>query len=327
MSLFSTVFTGTIPYKLYSENGEAFCHWLNTMGKRFDEPFFDETILSCRALPGNARPVKCISPVAMLPEWSAGMNTIRPTAFIFHLSRCGSTLVSQLLTQDPANVVLSEVPFFDELLRLHYQLPGITTDMGDAWLASAIKFYGQKRNAAEEHLFIKADCWHIFFYERLRKLYPDVPFVVLYRSPDEVLRSQQKKRGMQAVPGIIEPEVMGIKKEEIPYHDFDQYFCMVMEKILLQFNLVVENDRQVLPVNYNEGILAVVKKIAAYTGLTISDGLLQTMEERSRYHAKFPGEAFTGDAPLQVQPAYLANCMNLYRELEERRQLTASVNV
>ncbi|MBL7747505.1 MAG: hypothetical protein JNM19_08785, partial [Chitinophagaceae bacterium] len=69
------------------------------------------------------------------------------------------------------------------------------------------------------------------------------------------------------------------------------------------------------------------KKIATHTNLTISDELLQTMEERSRYHAKFPGEAFTGDAPPEVQPAYLANCMKLYRELEERRQLTASVNV
>lgn len=315
------MFSNCIPYKLYLDKEEACCHWLNTLGKRFEEPFFDETIHRCRAFPENVKKQKCVSAVSLLPEWSEGMNAVQPTAFIFHISRCGSTLLSQLLTLDQKNIVLSEVPFFDELLRLHYQLPGLPVSVADEWLAAALTFYGQQRSGTEQHLFIKTDCWHIFSYERLRKLYPAVPVILLYRSPDEVLRSQQKKRGMQAVPDVIEPEVMGINKEDIRYHDFDHYFCMVMEKILEQFVRVLEKDPLAIPVNYKEGILPIVKKIATHTCIEIADDLLQQMEDRSRYHAKFPEQAFEGDDLPEYYPEYLKTSMNWYQRLEERREL------
>lgn len=326
MSFYSAIFANRIPYKSFVENGEVFCHWLNTGDKKFAEPFFDETILKCRAMPENAKMAKCVSALSMLPEWTAGMDAVKPTAFIFHLSRCGSTLVSQLLTLDPKNIVLPEVPFFDELLRLQYQLPALPVPVADEWLEAAIQLYGQKRNTAEQHLFIKTDCWHIFFYERLRKLYPDIPFILLYRSPDEVLRSQQKKRGMQAVPDIIEPEIMGIRKEDIRYHDFDHYFSLVMEKILERFLQVAAIDPLAVPVNYNEGIISIVKKIAAHANIEINDDLLQQMEDRSRYHAKFPEQAFTGDGLPGSMPDHLTNSMNLYQQLEEKRTLTASAS-
>jgi hypothetical protein len=278
-------------------------------------------------LPQNIHIQKCVSGLPVLPEWAAGLDVVKPTAFIFHLSRCGSTLVSQLLSLHPATIVLPEVPFLDELLRLHLQWPGCDEATADVWLEAAIKFYGQKKSEAEEHLFIKTDCWHVFFYERLRKLYPDVPIVLLYRSPDEVLRSQQKRRGMQAVPGIIEPVIPGIKPEEIIHSDFDHYFSMVMEKILAKFFYILEKDKHTLLVNYNEGPVSILKKIAAVTALAINNDLLKKMEQRSRYHAKYPEQAFSGDGPPGTIPEYLTPSMHWYHRLEEKRKIIASASV
>ena len=82
------------------------------------------------------------------------------------------------------------------------------------YLAASIKYYGQKRTSKEKHLFVKTDSWHLHFYDQLRNLFPSVPFILLYRNPMEVVLSQKRQRGMQSVPGIIEPEVFGFSRQQ-----------------------------------------------------------------------------------------------------------------
>ncbi len=314
-----------IPHKLFFADQEPLCHWLYIGDKSFEEPFFADTIGACYQFPVNSKFIKTVSTVDILPEWSTTINSVEPAAFIFHISRCGSTLLSQLLAMDPGHIVLSEVPFFDELLRMHYQWPGTSFETTDKWLQAAIKFYGQKRRGDERHLFIKADCWHIFFYERLRKLYPGTPFILLYRSPDEVLQSQQKRRGMQAVPGIVQPELMGLtlEKDDAAFTDLDIYFSKVMEKLLEVFMQVAQKDERSLLVNYREGMLPVVKKMAAFAEVNLSPVMLQQMEERSQYHGKYPGQPFAKEASAG-SPGFLKKCREYYYQLEEKRKLTYS---
>ena len=45
----SAPITGWIPVKLYPEENNLLCRWLYAGDKTFAEPFFDETILACRA--------------------------------------------------------------------------------------------------------------------------------------------------------------------------------------------------------------------------------------------------------------------------------------
>src|SRR5258708_39765886 len=111
----------------------------------------------------------------MMKAWADGLDEIEPAAIIFHISRCGSTLISQLLATSEENVVLAEVPFFDDLLRLPFKEPGISEAMINELFLCAVKYYGQ--NCAEpkgfvrgsqKRVFIKADRWHLFFYKQLR---------------------------------------------------------------------------------------------------------------------------------------------------------------
>src|SRR6202000_668743 len=85
---------------------------------------------------------------------------------------------------------------------------------------AALRFYGQDRNItgresdSKTHLIIKADSWHRFFYDQLRRLYPDVPFVMIYRKPNEVFRSHRKQPGLHSVPGLIEPQLFNIGQND-----------------------------------------------------------------------------------------------------------------
>jgi hypothetical protein len=308
-----------IPYKFVTVNDAECCKWLYLGNTAFTAPFFDETISKCRSLPENSKLISSLSSPDVLPGWAAQTESVAPAAIIFHISRCGSTLVSQLLALQQANIVLSEVPFFDELLR-RSKIDSSFDSLG--LLKAAVELCGANRDGHGRYLFIKADSWHIHFYKELRQLYPDVPFILLYRRPDEVLRSQQKKRGMQAVPGVLEPEIFGFDSNEILQMGLDEYMAKVIESYLLAFTEILASDQLAIPVNYNQGALDIVKIIAAATGLEISDNEMEAMQQRAGFHAKFPGQVFAEPAMQQAVPAYLEKTFELYEAVEKIRTAT-----
>ncbi|SDP30178.1 Sulfotransferase family protein [Mucilaginibacter sp. OK268] len=308
-----------IPYKLVNLQGQIYCRWLNAFNKTFTEPFFDETILKLRGLNSAHSAISSVSDLSMLEEWVGGLNSVEPTAFIFHISRCGSTLVSQLLATSDQHIVLPEVPFFDDLLRLPYQHTGFSPKDASSLLMTAVKYYGQKRTGREQHLIIKADSWHMFFYEQLRPLYPTAPFILMYRDPNEVFSSLKRIPGLQSVPGLIEPEVLGFAAEEEVPQALDIYIAKLLEKYLQQYLKIITTDNHFLLLNYSERAIPMIKKIADFAHITLSRQDLVDMDERSRYHSKKPGETFSEISPAAT-PLCLRKAMELYKELEERRK-------
>lgn len=305
-----------VPYQLAGGPGEETCRWLFLGDKAFTEPFFDDTISNRRGLPFNTKKQRVVSGLEVLPEWSALIDKINPTAIIFHVSRCGSTLLSQMLGLDPANIVLSEVPFIDQLLRHGKKYEQDVS----SFVSSAIGFYGAKRDPKNKNLFIKADSWHIHFYRELRALYPGIPFILLYRRPDEVLRSQQKKRGMHAVQGVVEPNVFGFNAEAIMEKGLDEYLALVLETYFSAFLDIIQTDERVLLLNYNEGAIPMMEKIIALTGIEVSEEQIAAMHERAGFHAKYPGEVFSEKAMEEPVPPFLQKAQELYEAVERIRQ-------
>jgi hypothetical protein len=306
-----------IPIKLLNDEKERNCRWLYVGDKHFKEPFFDETISACRQLPENGHLKRSVSNINILPNWVNANEVAVPKAFIFHISRCGSTLLSQMLSLQPKNIVLSEVPFFDDLLRLgkkENSMPEILPI-----LKAAINLYSTKRNPNYKHAFIKTDSWHIHFYEELRALYPTTPFFFLYRKPLEVIQSQQKKRGMQAIPNLIEANIFGFNKDEVGYIPLDEYMGMVIESYMLKFNSILKHDKNCHPINYHTGAINMMKTIAAITHLEISPEEKLAMEKRASYHAKFPEQVFAENLKQETIPSYLKKSNELYDSLEAIR--------
>jgi hypothetical protein len=308
-----------LPYKLQQRDGQMLCHWLNTNNNAFTEPFFYETIGKIKSsLRGQN--VSSVSTLEMLKIWAEDIEAIAPTAFIFHVSRCGSTLLTQLLSTDEQNIVLSEVPFFDNLLRAPYQPSGISKQEAAILLKAAFKFYGQKRAGNETHLYVKLDSWHINFYQELRELFPDVTFIMLYRKPNEVLDSHRKLRGMQAIPTVIEPAIFGFTAEDLTVNNLDAYLAKVLACYFEKFLEITENDPHCILLNYNEGIMTMVDRIASFAGIEFDAGQLASMHERSKFHSKFPDQAFNEDRGQEISP-YLEKVMKLYEQVEQMRLL------
>jgi hypothetical protein len=309
-----------IPYNLFYQDNKPACEWLYLDNEPFTEPFFADTVWACRSREVNYARKKVTSSLEVLPGWANALDHVQPSAFIFHVSRCGSTLLSQFLSLDKKNIVLSEVPFLDELLRIPFDSRFDMVSLSREWFQIALPFYARKRNGTEQHLFIKTDCWHIFFYERLRKLYPDTPFILLYRSPDEVLRSQQKQWGMQAIPGMVQPWIMGLRLEEDDpaMTDLSLYFSQVLEKILEAFVGVYKNDHRTLLVNYSEGMINVTQKLMEFSHIPFTDELLKQMQSRSTFHGKRGRQVFEKEPPAESS-GYLEKAWEWYHQLEQYR--------
>lgn len=234
-----------IPFKLINHNSGFLFQWLHVGNQPFTDPFFDDTVAKCKRRAENLKPFRCVSEINIITEWANEIDSVAPSAFIFHVSRCGSTLVSQLLAMKEENISLSEVPVFDEILRMPFKHQ-VDSKTAEDLLPAACTFYGQKRSGKENRLFIKTDSWHLLFYKQLRVLYPHVPFIILYRQPHEVLFSQQRQKGMHAVPGLIEPSVFGFDEKVLNVVHYDDYMSLVLQKYYQTIVEVATQDGRIL---------------------------------------------------------------------------------
>ena len=103
-----------------------------------------------------------------------------PAGLIFHVARCGSTLISQLLKKHDNLVVYAEpLPVNEILLPPHkwsrLELVAALRSLGDALARHAQKPY-----------VLKFSSWNTLFCDILAEAFPDSPWILSYRDPVEV---------------------------------------------------------------------------------------------------------------------------------------------
>ncbi|MGK5050059.1 hypothetical protein [Janthinobacterium sp. RB2P8] len=297
-------------YVEYMERGGALADaamcWRELGETAFSDAFFVNTLAR---QPHEERRV-CRTPLAALATLG---DCLAPDALIFHVSRCGSTLLSQLLASLPQCIVMSEPPVIDSLLRLHH-------DNGDpaasiALLRQAILALGQRRSGEETHFFIKFDCWHIHSLDLLRRAFPGTPCLFVYREPLAVLASHQRQRGPQMVPGMLHPAQLPLPEHQLAPGDLDGYTGLVLASL---FTAAVPHAAagQLQLINYKQLPDILFSDLLARFGIAPTTRRLQTMRARGGVHAKY-GTAYHGDAPAPaasglaaiaalLQPGYLA---------------------
>lgn len=297
-------------YPLYVERGEALADvalcWRELGETAFGDAFFVNTLAR---QPHEKRRV-CRTPLAALATLGDGLS---PDAFIFHVSRCGSTLLSQLLASLPQCIVMSEPPVIDSLLRLHHD--GMAGSDSIALLRQAILALGQRRTGAETHFIIKFDCWHLHSLDLLRQTFPGTPCLFVYREPLAVLASHQRQRGPQMVPGMLHPAQLPLPAHQLAPGDIDGYTGLVLAS-LFKAALPHAAAGQLQLIDYKQLPDIVFSDVLARFGIAPTATQLQAMRARGGVHAKY-GTAYHGDPPLaaasglaaiaaQLQPGYLA---------------------
>jgi hypothetical protein len=136
-----------------------------------------------------------------------GGEAIRPAGFVFHQSRCGSTLVAQMLAQLDASTVLSEAQPIDAVLAGVAR--GEAADR--AILARRLRAMIHALSAAQtgtRKLFVKWHAWHAFELAFIMAAFPGVPWVFLFREPREMLASHARRASAEAFGSAIPPSYL-----------------------------------------------------------------------------------------------------------------------
>jgi len=308
---------GWTPIRVEWRDGAPWVDWCHTTGIEFNDPFFDQTVERClrhpyRLLFRRLTPIECLAPLA---------PAVRPDGFVFHLSRCGSTLVTQMLATRADTLVLSEPGPLDTIIRS----PAPATDK-QTWLRWMMTALGHAAAAGQRHTVVKLDTWTTIDLDVVLAAFPSVPWVFVYRDPIDILVSQMSHRGYHVIPGGLSEATVGIDAATAVELPPEEYAARVMRRIG-DTALASMDDGRGLLVEYGELPRAVVDRIAAHFGLSTTAADVGAMLAVVGRDAKNPAVAFVDDtarkraaATPAVSEAAERWLRPMYRQLEQRRR-------
>ena len=294
-------FTDWLPVRVYWRENRAFVDWCYAGKERFTAPFFEQNVERRFREPFNLL-FRHQTPIEFLGELNAASAVLAPTGFIFHMSRCGSTLAAQMLAALEKNVVMSEPPPVDSILRANFKNPAVTDEQRIEWLQWIIGALGRKRNAEEEHLFIKFDSWNTLDLALIERAFPNVPCVFLFRNPVEVIVSHMKQRGAQMIPGVVDQILPGLDLADVLQMPPEEHCARVLARIC-QSMLDFLPRRNILLVNYTQLPEILTEQITEHFGVVYAPEEIETMKNAAQFNAKTPQMDFVPDSETKKKEA------------------------
>jgi len=298
----------------FYENQPMF-QWLEVENNRFLEPFFEDTLLRARCRHASLRRPRlpCLSTLDFVLERTAITQT--PEIILFHTSRCGSTLLTQLFSELFDFQCLSEVPLLDQVLALRNAYP-------ESVILSLYRASVNLLTHRCSRWVIKTDSWHLFHHAFVRACYPNTQYVLLYRDPRAVWKSHLKSPGRQSVPGML---TSGQLHDECSLTDTtlsrEEYFARLMNAYLRCALRIKQESASTLLINYSEGVENMMKKLTGSIARALSETEWQAIQSRAAYHAKHPHQPFTREKLDESCPDFLQESLSLYHQLDDLNHL------
>lgn len=310
-----------LPVALSIVNGAAVVDWAHFGDAPLREPFFAGDARRAARRPFNRLFGYCMR-LEDVVAGAAQAGALPPDGFIFHMSRCGSTLAAQMLAASGDAIVISEAPPIDATLMFGRTAADATS--ADAALSAIVAAYGRRRGGSERRFFIKLDCWHTLALPQFRRAFPATPWVFLYRDPVEVLVSQIREPGSQMIAQFIPPRFYGIDDAHgLPGPD---YSARVL-KVICAAAADALAEGEGLGVNYSELPLALLTKIMPHFGVETEESERTAMLAAAHFDAKAPRVEFANDIERKQREAGTAlraiadgHLGAVYRRLEKLRQ-------
>lgn len=286
---------GWMPYR-YDARTQSI-YWCLPDGPA-QEPFHDEYISRClqrQVLNHYFRPrTSLVSMQGLDARMVAQFLGRQPVGFIFHLSRCGSTLVSGCLSELDGTMVLSEPPVLTELM-LDFTLSGEEKSQAIRGVLTAIA----QAVPSHQKLVIKWNAWDLLQWDLLHDLYPQVPCVLLVRDPIEILASHHRQCGrhMSGDPALAQlAPVFALRTEKQPF------ISMLHHRIgVLQVLMTCMHDMHRLPVlRYDSLNIEALAHISHSFGIFTSNAGYARMATRLEQHAKALDQRFEPDGAFKM---------------------------
>jgi hypothetical protein len=306
---------GWLPVDAVVVDGRPGLWWMDMWDVRLAEPFFQQTVERAKA--ENNQRGEQFTGFDVLLQLEKTLDSVPPTGFIFHSSRCGSTLVSNACRAITNSIVLSEPNAIDKLVaRFITDAPEGTVkeSIYSVFLRGVVHALGQRRTGSEQHLFVKFACCSFAQIARITRIWPNVPWVFLYRDPVETLVSNMSnlppwlldsdRRVLASITGATTREIAEMRLEELCARTIGSLFSTAHR---------VAGANSML-VNYNQLSLPVISKVLRFFKVNPSADEMSAIENVSRVYSK---EALSTRAFVSDSASKHALASDLIREMAE----------
>jgi hypothetical protein len=311
-----TELDGWIPLGLSWEAAQPTVDWCLFDGIRFTDPFFDTTVERAMRHPFRIL-FRRRTAVRVLEERANTNPGLPPSGFIFHMSRCGSTLIAQMLTASCANIVVSEGWPIDSVLNADARHPEVSPRVREGWFKAMLHALGRQRFEKERRYFVKFDARHALDLPLIRRAFPDVPWVFVYRDPVEVLVSHLSHPTLWTMPGLV--PVRGIDEQAVST-DAASYPATVIAHICEAALRALGTGGGML-LNYTELPGAMYSALPGHFGCEWTASEEETIRTVSARNSKRPADEFLPDGHRKRQEASaqtLEACKLLLGEMYHR---------
>jgi hypothetical protein len=311
------------PLSLNLASAMPFIEWGDLANVRFSDPFFRQTIK--RWMAAQPSPPVVRSDLAALAEFDSAPGR-DPCGLIFHMSRCGSTLLSRMLGTMPRTLVISEPE------PLNAVLAAARAGADEMALAQIVRCLVRAlgcRRFGEQRYVLKTSSWNVRRWRLLHRAFPAAKIVFVQRAPAEVMSSLRADP-----PGWLQlrcnaplaKTLLDIQVATGAEPDADEFGAHGLAALLAAATEAA--DQGALIVDYRELPAAGWTRVAPFLGIDATAHDVALMQDESRYYAKDSGRRlFTGDPP-ERRPSDSRLCRltaeivePAYRELDRRRRL------
>ena len=252
-----------------------------------DSPFHEQTVMDLRTRPIN-RLFAVRTPLTAKFAAALQADALPTRGLIFHMSRCGSTLIAQALKAWPGTRVISEPALLDAALTMACT----GNDAGGQLFRIVLAALSQPRGD-DRDVIIKLDAWHAMALTKIKTLV-DAPWLFVYRDPCEVLVSHAREPGRHTIPGML-PETWFNVARSHEAGALTDYAAHVIGTIC---SAIVPHADAANLINYSELPDAIAARVAPLFGLA-TDARSAELKAMLSRHAKRSYENFVDDRPTK----------------------------
>jgi len=302
--------TGWLPVDAVVVDGRPGLVWMDMSEVSLTEPFFQQTVERAR----RENRAERFTEFDVLLQIEKQLESVEPTGFIFHSSRCGSTLVANACRAVSNSIVLSEANAIDKLIARFITDADnpVKESLYSVFLRGVVHALAQRRTANEQHLFIKFACCSFAQLERIKRIWPNMPWLFLYRDPVETIVSNMR----DVPPWLIDNDrrvlssIIGTDTSEMSLEEL----CARTIGSLYSTAYKLANDNSML-LNYKQLSVPVIARILNFFNVSLSSEELETIARTSGVYSKEVSgtRAFVSDADAKQKLA-----SDTAREMSER---------
>jgi len=300
---------GWLPVDAVVVGGRPGLMWMEMSGVSLTEPFFQQTVERAR----RENRAELFTEFDVLLQLEKQLESVQPSGFIFHSSRCGSTLVANACRAVSGSIVLSEANAIDKLIARFItdaDTP-VKESLYSVFLRGVVHALAQRRTYNERHLFIKFACCSFAQLERIKRIWPAVPWLFLYRDPVETIVSNIR----DVPPWLIDNDRRVLSS--IIGHASEmslEELCARTIGSLFSTAYKLANANSML-LNYNQLSVPVIASVLNFFNVSLSSEELETITRTSEVYSKEVSgtRAFVADVDAKQKLA-----SDLVREMSER---------